>query len=71
MDNVCESPHKGRQTKVCVGISTHCVGIGQVPGVGQPAAEVIVGASSEQTKNQGHQNIHDTPTLGSTPISTW
>lgn len=48
MDNVCESPHKGRSAEVCVGVSTHCVRIGQVPGICQPAAEVIVGASPEQ-----------------------
>lgn len=34
--------------QVCVGVSTHCVRIGQVPGICQPAAEVIVGASPEQ-----------------------
>lgn len=52
VDSVCGSPHRGRRTEacVCVGVSTHRVGIGQISGVRQPAAEVIVGAPPAQSK---------------------
>ncbi len=48
---------------------THSVGVGEVPGVGQPAAEVVICASPVRHTHREHQ-LPSSPVMGITALLT-